>query len=198
MTQAIRDAAQALYVACCGYGCMREQDIRDATKALGAAISAPQPTADERLGKLLDATQALLDAKERGNPIELGIAWSNLEAARGSSLVENHPLHGTNQCKADKLVAEHMRFVQAAIHAFAAWCDGQSRACGARFDEAFAAVKESARALLSASQEDAGRQARLVELVLHMAESKRLRDWEDFHIDLSEAISIAQALKEPK
>lgn len=107
------------------------------------------------------------------------------------------------QPAADERVAEHMRLVaaygaQVQRDAFS----GASLTLKLDAQEPdysrIVAVEQSARALLSASQEDAGRQARLVELVLHMAESKRLRDWEDFHIDLSEAISIAKALKEPK
>lgn len=150
MTQSIRDAARALYSACCNYGSQREQDIRDAVKAyelaaLRDATSAPQPTADER-------------------------------------------------------VAEHMRLVDehaaAYYSTFLGTFVGPEEASPRKVTHA--AVEQSARALLSASQEDAKQQARLVELVLCMGASREQQDWADLHIDLSEAISIAEALKEKK
>lgn len=76
-------------------------------------------------------------------------------AVEGEVEYQSWALHAAPQPAADERVAEHMRLVQTAVDAFTAWCDGQSRACGVRFDAAFAAVESSARALLAAGLEDA-------------------------------------------
>lgn len=108
MSQAIRDAAQALLEVCNGYGCTREMEIEARKDALRSALAAPQPTADERLERLL----ADVEMYGHAHAVE-----TRNDAFRGHESMAGRPQYD--------------------------------------LPAMFAAVEQSARALLSASQEDA-------------------------------------------
>lgn len=68
MTDQLRAAAQALLEVCNGYGCTLETEIEARKDALRAALSAPQPAADERVAQLMRLVQAIADeAHANGN-----------------------------------------------------------------------------------------------------------------------------------